>query len=179
MCGRYFFQLQNQQLPLISNFEQLALFDFHQGEIFPTQQTLVITFNGCDVVGQVMKWGIKSCHGNILINARSEGIHERKTFRPLLTKRCLIIANGFYEWHKHGSHKDKIYIRKKNQPYLFMAGIYNEQGEYVIVTGASQKDMAQLHHRTPIIMDEYSGLNYLEQKQSFTVDNEGLIFQKV
>lgn len=179
MCGRYFFQIQNQPLPLISNHEQLDLFDFHQGEIFPTQQTLVITANGCDIIGRIMKWGIKSYHGNVLINARSEGIHERKTFRPLLNKRCLIIANGFYEWQKHSSHKDKIYIKKMNQPYLFMAGLYNDQGEYVIVTGAAQKEMAQIHHRTPIIMNEHSGLRYLEHRQAFTVDNEGLLFQKV
>lgn len=179
MCGRYFFQLQNHSLPLIQNFEQTSLFDFAQGEIYPTQKTLVIIGERDTTYGRVMKWGIKGYRDQLLINARSEGIHERKTFRPLLNNRCLIIANGFYEWQKHGTRKDKIYIQKKDRPYLYMAGIYNEQKEYVIVTGEAQNDMALIHHRTPIIMDERQGLAYLNQERLFQVDNENLLFQKV
>lgn len=178
MCGRYFFQLQ-QSLPLISNHEQLALFDFSQGEIFPTQNTLVICETQGDIHAQVMKWGIKGYQGKLLINARSESIHERKTFRSLLNHRCLIVANGFYEWQKRGTSKDKIYIQKENQEYLLMAGLYNNQGEYVIVTGESRNTMAHIHHRTPIIMDEEAAMNYLKQAGSFTVDNENLLFHKV
>lgn len=179
MCGRYFFQLQTQVLPLIRNHEQIELFDFSQGEIFPTQNTLTIIKNNDRMEGSVMKWGMKGYHGNVLINARSEGITERKTFRPLLNKRCLVIANGFYEWHKSGAHKDKIYIQKRDHPYLLMAGIYNDQGEYVIVTGEAQNEMALIHHRTPIIMSEEQGLAYLNQECLFEVDNENLLFQKV
>lgn len=179
MCGRYFFQLQKQSLPLISNHEQLDLFDFAQGEIFPTQNTLVIVKRKDQIEGSIMKWGIRGYHGNVLINARSESIFERKTFRSLLNQRCLVIANGFYEWNTHGVYKDKIYIQKKHQPYLLMAGIYNNQNEYVIVTGEAQKDMALIHHRTPILMSEQQGLAYLNQACLFEVDNENLKFQKV
>lgn len=179
MCGRYFFQLQQQALPLIQNHEQIQLFDFCQGEIFPTQNTLVITKNKNRIEGCVMKWGMKGYHGNVLINARSEGITERKTFRPLLNKRCLVIANGFYEWQKNSTHKDKIYIQKRDQSYLLMAAIFNDQGEYVILTGAAQNDMASIHHRTPIIMSKGQGLAYLNQECFVAVDNENLLFQKV
>lgn len=179
MCGRYFFQLREQPLPLIQNHEQIALFDFCQGEIFPTQKTLVITDHKKQIAGSVMKWGIKGYHGQIMINARSESLNERKMFRPLLNQRCLIVADGFYEWCKHGNHKDKIFIRKKHQPYLLMAGIYNDQNEYVIITGAAQDEMAAIHHRTPILMDERQGLAYLKQASELRVDNKDLVFQKV
>ncbi len=179
MCGRYFFQLSEQPLPLIQNHEQIGLFDFCQGEIYPTQKTLVITENNEQIVGSVMKWGIKGYYGQVLINARSESINERKMFRSLLNQRCLIVANGFYEWSKHDNHKDKIFIRKKHQPYLLMAGIYNDQNEYVIITGAAQDEMAKIHLRTPILIDEHQGLAYLKQALNLTVDNRDLVFQKV
>lgn len=180
MCGRYFFQLTDQPLPLIKqSVMQTSLFDFRQGEVFPTQNALVLVQSQDPVMPTVMKWGITGYQGKSVINARSESIHERVMFRSFCDHRCLVVANGFYEWQRNGSHKDKIYIQKQHQPYLLMAGIYNQQREFVIVTGAAEHKMAAIHKRTPIIMNADQGLAYLQLNRSFIVDNEALIFQKV
>ena len=111
MCGRYFFELR--ELPAFARLkhkiEQQALFEFAREEVFPGNQALVLV-NGQDEFSlDVMKWGIEGPYGK-LINARSEGIEKKKTFRPMLSKKCLIPCNGFYEWVKVGKQKQKILI---------------------------------------------------------------------
>jgi len=181
MCGRYFLQLNDQETYFFQEQRmQQEMLQFQQGEVFPSQDALVLCRMGQkDIVPDVMKWGIHGYRGNLLINARMEGIHEKYTFRPLLSKRCAIVANGFYEWVKHGTKKDKIYVQKEASPIIYFAGIYNDQKEFVIVTGASQDTMADVHDRTPILMEELQMRAYLALQRDFIVDNEHLLFHKV
>lgn len=183
MCGRYFFQMEDN-LPQIQNLKALLneheIFDFRQGEVFPSQDALVLKkADSKRITPEVMKWGFDGYKGKRLINARSEGIEEKMTFRPILHNRCVICANGFYEWVAHGAKKDKIYIQKANSPLFYMAGLYNPHGEFVIVTGPSSNEMASIHGRTPIMMNEVEMVAYLQKERSFIVDNDDLIFQKV
>lgn len=183
MCGRYFFEM-DENLPEFDRLRKKLydhnLFDFHEKEIFPSQDILVLTPQGpYDYRPAIMKWGIQRTRGTRLINARSEGIEQKFTFRPMLSNRCVISANGFYEWVKHANGKDKIYIQKKDHPLIYFAGLYNDQNEAVIVTGASENEMATIHDRTPIILDEAQMMAYLYHQRGFAVDNEALIFQKV
>lgn len=183
MCGRYFFKMKEtleEYHRLREKIEQYSIFDFQQGEIFPSQSSLILLPEKAEGYRPVVKnWGIHGYKGNLLINARMEGIEEKYTFRPILQNRCVIVANGFYEWVKHGNVKDKIYIQKKEMSLFYMAGIYNEKNEFVIVTGESTHRMAEIHKRTPIMMDEKEMLRYLHGQQDFFVNNEDLIFQKV
>lgn len=182
MCGRYFLKLDPSLLEgqrILEKVKQYNIYDFQEGEVFPSQKALVLLPHENTYIPSVQKWGMPGYKGNLLINARSEGIHEKYTFRPLLQNRCVIVANGFYEWVKQGTKKDKICIQKQKRPLLYMAGIYNAQQEFVIVTGASYGNMAALHGRTPILMDEEQMLAYLHMQREFVVDNEELTFQKV
>ena len=178
MCGRYFFEID--QLPefhiLKKKIDQLALFEYAQEEVFPGNHALVLLPDEDDFTLDVMKWGIKGFHGNTLINARSETISEKKTFSSMRSRRCLVPANGFFEWVKRGKKKQKVYIRKGQDPVMYLAGIYNEQKEFVIVTGESQQEMKEIHDRTPIILREDQIPLYLMEQLDYPVDNDNLTF---
>lgn len=182
MCGRYFFKMEDtlqEYHSLQEKIKQYSIADFQQGEVFPTQASLLLLPDKDSYRPMVMRWGIQGYKGNLLINARSEGIEEKYTFRPLLRNRCVIVANGFFEWVKRGSEKDKIYIQKNQHSLIYMAGLYNDQKEFVIVTGESENQMANIHKRTPLMMDEPAMLAYLHEQRDFVVDNEDLVFHKV
>lgn len=180
MCGRYFFKMEESLQAyheLKQKLQQYSIYDFQQGEVFPSQSSLLLLpEKNTDYRPAIKTWGIHGYKGNVLINARMEGIQDKYTFRPILDNRCVIVANGFYEWVKSGSSKNKVYIHKKDTPLFYMAGIYNAKDEFVIVTGASTKQMEKIHHRTPILMDERSMLRYLHGQLDFVVDNDNLVF---
>lgn len=180
MCGRYYFELK--ELPAFAKLkyklEQQALFEYAKEEVFPGNDALVLVEDEDDYALDVMHWGIDGPYGK-LINARSEGIEKKKTFRPMLSKKCLIPCNGFFEWVKVGKKKQKIYIQREDVPLFYLAGIYNEQKEFVIVTGESCGAMKDVHARTPILMFEDQIPLYLQDELEFLVDNEHLLFRAV
>lgn len=180
MCGRYFFALQDTPAfaKLKRKIEQQALFEYAQEEVFPSNDALVLISGQGDYQLDVMKWGIKGAYGQ-LINARSEGIEKKKTFAPLLQQRCLIPCNGFFEWVKTGKRKQKVYIRRQDTPLFYLAGIYNQQHEFVIVTGEAEDEMKKVHDRTPIILQEAQIPLYLQEELAFTVDNDQLQFTAI
>jgi putative SOS response-associated peptidase YedK len=101
-----------------------------------------------------------------MINARAEGVADKPAFRqPFRQQRCLIPADGFYEWRHDGGRKQPYYIhRKDNQPLVF-AGLWSrwedrENREIIesctIITGEPNELVAQIHNRMPVILD-YAG----------------------
>lgn len=105
-------------------------------------------------------WGIKPSWGKeprrLLINARSETVHQRPTFRQSFQKRrCLIVADGFYEWQKMKEGKQPFRIMlKTGEPFAF-AGIWQEidgQPAYVILTTEANPLMRSIHDRMPVIL---------------------------
>lgn len=181
MCGRYYFHLDGKHeevLELRKKVQQLHLSDFVEGEVFPTQKALVLVEGHESYEPQVKAWGMHGYQDRLIINARMEGVEQKRTFAPYIKNRCVIPCNGFYEWVKQGMKKDKIQIFKKNRPLLYLAGFYNQKNEFVIVTGASEKKMQKVHDRTPIILTHDQVDRYLHSEVAFKVDNEDLIFQK-
>lgn len=112
--------------------------------------------------GLVPFWAKDPSIGNRMINARAETVAEKPSFRNAYKKRrCLILADGFYEWRKEGDGKTPYYISLANgQPFAF-AGLWENwsskesdeslQTAAIITTGANNF-MAQLHHRMPVVM---------------------------
>lgn len=181
MCGRYFFHLEEHSafIKLKKKLEQMNLFEYASDEVFPSNKALVlIDDKHHDYTLAIMKWGIEGCKGNLLINARSERIDEKKTFKTMLNQRCLIPCNGFFEWTKKAKQKQKIYVRMQDEPLFYLAGIYNRDKEFVIITGESQNNMRDIHARTPIILHEGEVIPYLSGNSPFEVDNEHLVLIK-
>lgn len=127
---------------------------------------IVATENGR--VFRWMQWGFrpawaKDQHGRPPINARAETLLERPLFRGAVARnRCLIAADGFYEWQTIEGQRQKqpLYVRlRSGEPFVF-AGLFTERraadGELeascVIITTAANSLMASFHHRMPVIL---------------------------
>jgi putative SOS response-associated peptidase YedK len=136
--------------------------------IAPTQPVLAIPNDGKNMAdfflwGLIPSWSKDPTIGNRLINARGETLAEKPAFRGSYKyKRCLIPADGFYEWKTQPGTKIKTphFIRlKSGKPFAF-AGLWDEwlaaDGSPVrsctIVTTAPNELMASIHNRMPVIL---------------------------
>lgn len=118
----------------------------------------------------LLKWGLKPVwldklsgrKSSSLINVRDDNLRLKKTFeKDLLNRRCLILADGFYEWKKINNAKMPYFFHlDENEPFA-MAGIWEENkfnnGEiwetFAIVTTEANKDVKGVHDRMPVILE--------------------------
>jgi putative SOS response-associated peptidase YedK len=124
--------------------------------------------------GLVPSWSKDTKNSHHLINARAETIREKPSFRAAFQKRrCLIVAQGFYEWQKLESGKQAFHIHRQDNQLFAFAGIWEhwqqeQQALYscsVITTEATEL-MQPIHDRMPVILppDHYS--NWLDKSTS-------------
>ncbi len=138
--------------------------------IAPSQPVLAIPNDGKNKAdfflwGLIPSWSKDPAIANKLINARGETVAEKPSFRGSFKyKRCLIPADGFYEWKAQTGQKSKTpyFIHMKDrQPFAF-AGLWDEwhspDGNTLrtctIITTAPNELMADLHNRMPVILDK-------------------------
>lgn len=134
--------------------------------IAPTQPVAVVTVNSPRTLHR-MRWGLVPAWaddvsiGNKMINARAETLEEKPAFRQALKKRrCLIPADGFYEWQAQGKAKQPMYIRRKDKELFAFAGLWEENtkatGEplrtCVIITTTANALMQDIHQRMPAML---------------------------
>ncbi len=168
MCGRY---------SLIADLGALArrfLFDARQlsleasYNIAPTQQVLTVV-GGEQRRGGFMRWGLvphwaKDLSGGArMINARAETVAERPAFRDALRwQRCLVLADGFYEWHRSPTGRRPMRIvMRSGEPFAF-AGLWavwrDSQGVRVpsctIITTTANDLLAPIHDRMPVVLPQ-------------------------
>jgi putative SOS response-associated peptidase YedK len=168
MCGR--FTLRTSAAEVAKTFQlQSTLFDLApRYNIAPTQQIAAVRANAeteaRELVflrwGLVPSWADDLAIGNRMINARAETLAEKPSFRKAFSaRRCLIVADGFYEWQKQGAKKQPYYIGMKDQRPFAFAGIWernNRTGSEIetctIITTTANDLMAPLHDRMPVIL---------------------------
>jgi len=111
--------------------------------------------------GLVPSWAKDSKIGNRLINARAETVATKPAFQSAFKKRrCLILADSFFEWQKSGDVKTPMLIRLKSEETFAMAGLYEywkmKSGKTLescaIVTTAANEFMKPIHDRMPVIL---------------------------
>lgn len=121
--------------------------------------------------GLVPSWAKDPKIGNRLINARAETIGEKPSFRHAFRKnRCLVLADGFFEWDKKGEVKTPYYIYLKgHKPFAFAGlceywkdGAGQELETFAIVTTSANKLIGQIHDRMPVILKEDSEKEWLD-----------------
>jgi len=113
--------------------------------------------------GLVPSWAKDPMIGNRMINARAETVAEKPSFRAAYRRRrCLVLADGFYEWHKEGSDKTPYFISHVDGSPFAFAGLWEhwqdkESDEILhsatLITAAANEFMAPLHDRMPITLD--------------------------
>jgi putative SOS response-associated peptidase YedK len=111
--------------------------------------------------GLIPSWAKDPSIGNKLINARAETIDVKPSFRNAFSKRrCLIVADGFYEWKKDGTKKVPLYFHLKSKEPFGLAGLYEtwtspdkkEIRSCAIITTEANKLIAPIHDRMPVIV---------------------------
>lgn len=194
MCGRYAFYEHQELSERLTNVAIDA--DFLQRfrptwNAAPSQRLPVIVEDDGGPVMRPMTWGLIPRWTKpgekpkvTPINARSETLTEKPMFRSLITsRRCVVPANGFYEWQRHEKGKQPFYItRDDDQPMLF-AGLYDEakgaDGDplesYAIITTAANDRMSALHDRMPVILDLDDVEEWLDPDQTETGPLERLL----
>ncbi len=166
MCGRFTSFLTPELLAGYFNVTVSAPLP-PRYNIAPTQQVAIIRegAGGRQLAsarwGLIPAWAKDPAIGNRLINARSETVQEKPAFRAALKKRrCIIPANGFYEWLVSGREKKPLYIQAQDGAPLALAGLWESwsapSGEPVesctILTTAANSLLAEIHERMPVIL---------------------------
>ncbi|BAO08480.1 hypothetical protein EMQU_2923 (plasmid) [Enterococcus mundtii QU 25] len=164
MCGRYLFDLGSDELK--NYYDQLepkaAANDITlaSNEVFPSNHVVTLELNQeSKVVPGITRWGFDGFKkGQIMINARSETVEEKKTFsKAFRNSRCLFPMSGFYEWD---SNKQKFFFKVGEKHTLYVAGFYrihkSDSGlrtESIIMTTKPNSSVSSIHDRMPLIVD--------------------------
>ena len=180
------FKAKIEKIALFQPKENINGFDFALNPIITDEQPAVITHYNW---GLIPSWSKDEEIKKLTLNARIETITEKPSFRNVVNQRCLVIANGFYEWQWHdtkGKNKSKFEIGLENEELFAFAGLYSiwqnpttgeEKNTYTIVTTEANPLMAEIHNikkRMPIILcpeDEQKWLQH-EPIQKFAYPYE-------
>ena len=178
MCGRFTLTVETEQLQ--DSFPQVSFppQDGPRFNIAPTQPVLAVP-NTPALAADYFTWGLVPSWakdpeiGSRLINARAETLGEKPSFRGSYKyKRCLVFADGFYEWQAQPGSKSKVphFIRlETGKPFAF-AGLWDEwhspDGSQIksctIITTEPNALMAKLHNRMPVILPESAYEQWLD-----------------
>jgi len=167
MCGRYTLACDGATLVAEFGVEELASWS-PRYNIAPTQIVPALTRDGGRFKGGLLHWGLVPSWakdrkiGARLINARAETVAEKPSFRAAFRhRRCLVLADGYYEWSKLGGVKQPFRItRNDGKPFVF-AGLWEHwtdtETSYdscTIITCAANDDLASLHNRMPVVIEK-------------------------
>lgn len=122
----------------------------------PTDLSLII---GMDKISLLQPWGLSvDWSKQPMINARSETLSEKPTFRGLLNRRCVVPASAYFEWRKtEDGKKLKNRISVPGETVFAMAGLTDGE-KFTIVTCTPSPSIAHIHNRMPVIL-EHNGVD--------------------
>lgn len=170
MCGRYSLTTTENLVEEFELTEPVTLEPRYN--IAPTDEVAVIINRGERKI-QLARWGLVPhwakdlSSGAKMINARSESLAEKSAFRDAYSRRrCLIPADGFFEWRREGKNRIPHYMRRTGHAVFAFAGLWARKRltaddwltSCTIVTGPPNRLIAPLHDRMPIIVyrEDYS-----------------------
>lgn len=184
MCGRFYIENDIEDIIQAYAVKQVKNTTPVKREIFPGTNIPVVLNNNVKTL-DFLRWGFKVRGLNReIINARIETIAEKPSFRKaFFNNRCIIPANGFFEWETKEKSKVKYKIQVKDRPIFSMAGIYDlfvdkDNNEYygvVILTRPANEEMSKLHHRMPVIIEKEKEDRWLEATSSEVLTMQGAL----
>lgn len=197
MCGRFVSSSSPDQIATYFDVDAVAEQLLDRGPNFntaPTTPVFVVHDDGSSRRLDAFRWGLvpfwakDPSIGNRMINARAETVAEKSAFkRSLATKRCIIPADGFYEWTTDPTTKKKqpyFIHRSDGEPYAF-AGLWAEwkgpkdrpaddaelppveplRSATIITTSANER-MSELHDRMPVILPRAAWDQWLSSEET-------------
>jgi putative SOS response-associated peptidase YedK len=121
--------------------------------------------------GLVPFWAKDPSIGSRMINARAETVAEKPSFRAAYRhRRCVVLADGFYEWHREGDTKTPYFISLASGEPFALAGLWENWTDKVsgdslqtttLITTAANEFMMPLHHRMPVILESNTAGEWL------------------
>ena len=198
MCGRF---VQYSPLQTIQQILDVGTVSFEvipNYNVAPTQKIITVIKHNNENKLEKLHWGLVPFWakdisiGSRMINARAETVSQKPSFRNAFRKRrCLIPADGFYEWKGEKGNKQPYYVAiPSGEPFAF-AGLWEtwtdkETGEEsvykscTIITTAASESIREIHHRMPVILDpkfheKWLNAEIQDPKALQVIINDGII----
>jgi putative SOS response-associated peptidase YedK len=169
MCGRFDIHSAIEIIAKIFQIDSITFVIEPSYNVAPTQNTPIVINNGKQNLLISSKWGFlpswakEAKTGYSMINARAETVDTNRSYKDaFLNQRCIVVADGFYEWLKQDKVKIPFYIHLKSGNPMAFAGLYNNwtspDGEEIcsstIITTDADELVAPIHNRMPVILHE-------------------------
>ena len=134
-----------------SNTHNPGVFNLASGIVRPSNSSLVIAGHRERPHAGIMQWGLPRYDGKgLIINTRSETALDKQMFREhTIQRRCIIPARAFYEWDPQ---KQMVTFMRPDQEILWMAGIFDTEYRYSVLTAAANDSVARYHDRMPVLL---------------------------
>ena len=171
MCGRYTIAKSRQVLGALLRREVSEDVIAPVYNASPGQRLPVILDREPERVVPAL-WGFRTdagrLAGRLLINARAETVHDKPLFRDAFRRRrCLVIADGFYEWQKRADGKQPFRITLRDDRLFAFAGLWmtrNRAPVFLILTTDPNGVTGPIHDRMPVILEEREQASWLERE---------------
>ena len=189
MCGRFVITSPPEALRRIFGYLEQPNFP-PRHNVAPTQPVPVVLVENGARHFHLMRWGLIPSwvkdprKFTLLINARSETIEEKPAFKNAIRRRrCLIPADGYYEWQVVDGRKRPFFIYRRDHKPLGLAGVAEtwmgpngeELDTVAIVTTAASPALSVLHHRVPVAIDESDFARWLDCSEDSAAPVLGLM----
>lgn len=178
MCGRYTLSISHEELLTALDIDRALMRHEPRYNIAPSQPVPAIVSDGAERRLGPLRWGLvpgwtraRTTPGGH-INARAESVGRKPTFRESFAgRRCLIPADGFYEWEKTPEGKRPMRVRRRGERPFAFAGIWDrwqppdtDEPLYscAILTTAAADSIRHIHDRMPVILPEDDGRLWLD-----------------
>ena len=173
MCGRYVLKSKLDDLRQAYDAVPEGIYELSPNyNVSPTADMPVVLRESEKNQIRKFRWGLVPFWADepdskySMINARAETIHKKRSYKqPFASRRCIVPANGFYEWKKTDSGKDPYFIHSKSSDLMNLAGIYEyyqtengeKNGSFTIITTNANDVVEELHDRMPAMLlpDEF------------------------
>ncbi len=189
MCGRFSLYSNKKKLKEVFNIDWIQ--DLHLGYNIPPSTKITVVIEEDDKrILTTMRWGLIPSWSKdpkrFFINARSETVFEKPAFRSSIRKRrCLILANGFFEWKEEGESKQPYYIRLKDKSLFAIAGIWDHWNKdpkqpltsCSILTKPANSSVEPVHERMPVILTDNQVGEWLEREEMNPYDIDEMLKQ--
>ena len=182
MCGRLVGFRGLDELKKVFPIDHAACEVIENYNVAPSQQILCIIQYGSEKRLEKLHWGLvpfwadDTSIGNRMINARAETIATKPSFRNAFRKRrCLILADGFFEWKGKKGRKQPLFITlPDNQPFAF-AGLWDiwkkgggdsDYKSCTIITTDASESIREIHHRMPAVLKPETYSSWLDPENT-------------
>lgn len=180
MCGRFAFFSPREAVQEYFGIEVPFALE-PRYNVAPSQEVAVIRQQAdTQPEAAMLKWGLvpfwakDAVIGNRMINARAETVAQKPAFRQAFKRRrCVILADGFYEWHTEDARKTPYFISLKTDHPFAMAGLWESWQTddrppletCTIITTMASQSIGKLHDRMPVILDLPTTMDWIQAER--------------